>query len=427
MIAIKPRRHVWRLATLAVATSLALSACGNKVEEMKAQQMAKMKEIQHTVNVVTVHAQNVLLENNLPGRLESIRTATIVPQVSGIVKRRLFQEGTVVQAGQPLYEIDDSTYQANLQSAKASLLSAQAALAKANTDVERYRPLVQADAISKQEWDAALAAQRSAEAQIVSAQASINAAEVSLGYTKIVAPIGGHIGQSLVTEGALVTANNTQMAVINQNDPLYVNITQSSADMLKLRQQLLSGQKVQNSNIEVGITLEDGSEYAHKGRLLFADTIVDKTTGQVTIRAAIPNPEQLLMSGMYVRVNLPLAGILGAYVVPQRAVTRGKTDTVMVANSNGELTPRTVKIGGQKGTDWVITEGLKDGDKVVIDGTMTAAMLGAKNFTIQEWAGDDASAQSSGVAPVPQADASAAAGESTEQQPSENTAASEAQ
>lgn len=385
MRAIKPKGQIWRWAAVAVATSLALTACGNKVKEMEQQQKAKMKDMQPTIHVVTVQPENVLLENNLPGRLQAIRSATIVPQVNGIVKRRLFQEGAMVSAGQPLYEIDGTTYQAGLQTARAGLLSAQAALAKANTDVERYRPLVAADAISKQEWDAALAAKRSAEAQIAAAQASINAAQVNLNYTTITAPISGYIGQSLVTEGALVNAHATQMAVINQNDPMYVNITQSSADMLKLRQQLASGQKVMNSSIEVGIKLEDGSDYPYKGRLLFSDTMVDKNTGQVTLRAAIPNPQQLLMSGMYVRVILPLAGILDAYVVPQQAVNRGQTDTLMIANQNGELEPRTVKIGGQKGNAWVITEGLKAGDRVVMDGVMSAGMLGVKKFKLQEW------------------------------------------
>lgn len=380
-----PQPKAWRFAALALATTLALTACGNKVEEMKTDQQAKMAQLQPTLSVVTMQPQNVLLENNLPGRLESIRTATIVPQVTGVVKRRLFQEGTVVKAGQPLYEIDDATYRANLQSARATLLTAQTALAKADADVARYRPLVQADAISKQEWDNALAAKRAAEAQIVSAEAAINAANVNLGYAHITAPISGHIGQSLVTEGALVTAANTQMAVINQNDPLYVNITQSSADMLKLRQQLASGQKVLNSSIEVGITLEDGSAYPQKGRLLFSDTIVDKNTGQVTLRAAIPNPQQLLMSGMYVRVNLPLAGVLDAFLVPQRALTRGAKDTVMVINAQGLPEQREVKVVGQKDNNWVVTEGLTAGDRVVIDGLMSASMLGAKSYKLQEW------------------------------------------
>lgn len=424
MTAIQPRRTIWRLAAIAVATSLTLTACPNKVEEMKKEQRSKMAQLEPTINVFTVQPQNILLENNLPGRLESVRTANIMPQVSGIVKRRLFQEGSVVKAGQPLYEIDDATYQANLQSAQASLLQAQAALAKANTDVERYTPLVQADAISKQEFDAAVAAKRSAEAQVVAAEAAINAAEVSLSYTKVFAPITGHIGQSLVTEGALVNANSTKMAVITQNDPMYVNITQSSSDMLKLKQQLMSGQKVQNSEVAVGLTLEDGSEYPHKGRLMFADTTVDEKTGQVTIRAAIANPNQILMNGMYVRVNLPLAGILGAFPVPQRAVTRGKTDSVMLAKEDGTLEPRTVKVSGQKGDFWIITEGLQAGERVVIDGTMSAGMLGIKKFKLQEW-----QPEQEGNAPVSGSPESAPAESASEPAtaPTTEEAASEAQ
>ncbi len=409
MTAIKPTQRFMRLATIALASSLALTACGNKVEEMKKEQRAKMQQIQPEISVLTVQPENVLLETNLPGRLESLRTANIVPQVSGIVKRRLFREGTSVQAGQPLYEIDDAPYQASLQTAEASLLSAQAALAKANTDVERYRPLVAADAISKQEWDAALAAQRSAQAQVVSAEAAINAAKVSLNYTRVFAPISGYVGQSAVTEGALVTANNTQMATITQHDPMYINITQSSADMLKLNQQLMSGQKVRNPEVVVSLTLEDGSVYPRKGRLLFSNGTVDEKTGQVTIRGAIDNPEGLLMSGMYVRVNVPLAGILGAYVIPQRAVTRGKTDTITIATSEGKLEPRTVKIGGQKGSNWVITEGLNPGDKVVIDGgTMSAAMLGINTFKIKEWQPESDNAAPS-ASPAPQQAASSEA------------------
>ncbi|SSY70022.1 efflux RND transporter periplasmic adaptor subunit [Alysiella crassa] len=424
MTAIQPRRTLWRLAAIAVATSLTLTACPNKVEEMKKEQRSKMAQLEPTINVFTVQPQNILLENNLPGRLESVRTANIMPQVNGIVKRRLFQEGSVVKAGQPLYEIDDATYQANLQSAQASLLQAQAALAKANTDVERYTPLVQADAISKQEFDAAVAAKRSAEAQVAAAQAAINVAEVSLGYTKVFAPITGHIGQSLVTEGALVNANSTKMAVITQNDPMYVNITQSSSDMLKLKQQLMNGQKVQNSEVAVGLTLEDGSEYPHKGRLMFADTTVDEKTGQVTIRAAIANPNQILMNGMYVRVNLPLAGILGAFPVPQRAVTRGKTDSVMLAKEDGTLEPRTVKVSGQKGDFWIITEGLQAGERVVIDGTMSAGMLGIKKFKLQEW-----QPEQEGNAPVSGSPESAPAESTSEPAtaPTTEEAASEAQ
>lgn len=387
MRTINPSQQTRRLVALALATSLVLTACGGeKAKQAQAQQKAAAAKQMPlpVVGVVTVQPENVLLENNLPGRLESQRSADIIPQASGIVKRRLFEEGSFVRAGQPLYELDDENYRASLASAKASLLGAQAQLAKAEADLARYRPLLKADAISKQEWDAAVTAQRSAQSQIEAAQAAIQAAGVNLKHTKIVAPISGIIGQSLVTEGALVSANSTKMVNITQNDPLYVNITQSSVDMLKLRQQLASGEKVLGSP-EVTIMLEDGTIYPHKGRFLFSNPTVDEKTGQITIRASVPNPNQMLMSGMYVRVNLPLAGILNAFVVPQQAVTRGTPDTVMIVNAQGGLEPRVVKISGQRGTDWIISEGLQEGDKVVVDGLMIAGMTGAKKVQAKEW------------------------------------------
>ena len=384
----------WRIAVLAAATALALAACGGKESEASQQQGAGAQKQMPApmVSVLTVQPENVLLENDLPGRLEAVRSAPIIPQVSGIVKRRLFQEGDVVRAGQPLYQLDDASYVANLESARASLASAQAALAKANADVSRYQPLVSADAISKQEWDAALAAQRSAQAQVKSANAAIKAAQVNVNHAHITAPISGVIGQSLVTEGALVTANNTQMALITENDYLYVNIKQSASDMLKLRKQLAAGDRVANESVEVGIMLEDGSEYPHKARLLFADSTVDENTGQITIRAIVPNPEHVLMNGLYVRVKLPLAGVTNAFVVPQQAVTRGQADTVLVVNAQGGMEPRVVKITGQKGTNWVISEGLKAGDKVIVDGTMIAGMTGAKQVQTKEWQPENAAA-----------------------------------
>ena len=399
----------WRIAVLAAATSLALAACGGKDGAAAQQQGAGQQMPAPTVSVVTVQPENVLLENDLPGRLEAVRSAPIIPQVSGIVKRRLFQEGDVVRAGQPLYQLDDASYVANLESARASLASAQAAFAKANADVSRYQPLVSADAISKQEWDAALAAQRSAQAQVKSANAAIKAAQVNVNHAHITAPISGVIGQSLVTEGALVTANSTQMALITENDYLYVNIKQSASDMLKLRKQLAAGDRVANESVEVGIMLEDGSEYPHKARLLFADSTVDENTGQITIRAIVPNPEHILMNGLYVRVKLPLAGVTNAFVVPQQAVTRGQADTVLVVNAQGGMEPRVVKITGQKGTNWVISEGLKAGDKVIVDGTMIAGMTGAKQVQTKEWQPENAAAATNAAAQTAPNAASSAA------------------
>ena len=377
--------NYWRITALAIATSLALSACNGKDAAAQQQAAAGKERPAPTVSVVTVQPENVLLEADLPGRLEAVRSAPIIPQVSGIVKRRLFQEGSIVRAGQALYQLDDSNFVANLESARASLLTAQAAAAKADADVARYRPLVEVDAISKQEWDAAVTAQRSAQAQIKAAQAAIKAAQVNVNHARVTAPISGIIGQTLVTEGALVTANNTQMALITQADYLYVDIKQSANDMLKLRQQLVSGERVDNQNPEVNIELQDGTIYKHKGRLMLIDSVVDEATGQVSLRAVVPNPDGMLMSGLYVRVKLPFASVPNAFVVPQQAVTRGKQDIVMIVNAQGGMEPRPVKVTGQKGNNWVISEGLKAGDKVIVDGTMIAGMTGAKKVQTKEW------------------------------------------
>lgn len=412
----------WRIAALAVATSLALSACDYFSDKAEEKQQISIP----TVSVITVQPQNVLLEIDLPGRLEAVRSAPIIPQVSGIVKRRLFEEGTVVRAGQPLYQLDDASYVASLESARASLLSAQAALAKADADVARYRPLVEADAISKQEWDAALQSQRAAQASVKSSQAAIKSAQVNVNHAYITAPIDGVIGESLVTEGALVNANSTVMATIRQNNMLYVNIKQSASDMLKLRQQLISGERVLNESIEVEIELEDGTPYQHKGRLLFADSSVDEATGQVTIRAVVPNPEMALMSGLYVRVKLPLAGVLNAFVVPQQAVTRGKQDIVMVVNAQGGMEPRPVKITGQKGNNWVISEGLKAGDKVIVEGIMIAGMTGAKQVQTKEWQPENA-APSTPVMPVQAASETAPSASASEPKDQAASSASAAQ
>ncbi|MDO4434632.1 MAG: efflux RND transporter periplasmic adaptor subunit [Alysiella sp.] len=374
----------WRMGALALATALALSACG-KDDKVAAQAQAAQQAPVPEVRVVTVQPQTVVLENNLPARLESVRSATIVPQVSGIVKRRLFEEGTFVRAGQALYQLEDASYAANLASARASLLTAQASLSKANADLARYQPLLAADAISKQEYDAALLAKRSAEAQVQLAQAAIRAAQVNVNHARIVAPISGVIGESKISEGALVAAGQTPMALIQQNDTMYVNITQSASEIMKLRRQFANNERKVNQNIEVGIVLEDGSEYEHKGRLLFVNPVVDANTGQITLRVAVPNPDLVLMSGLYVRVKLPFSSIDNAFLVPQQAVTRGQNDVVLVVTPDGEMQPRPVTIAGQQGNNWVITKGLQAGDKVIVNGTMIAGIMGAKKVTPKEW------------------------------------------
>ena len=401
---------VMRMAAIAAATALALSACnkgsdaaqGAKDEKGQQQAAAKKEMPPPVVGVVTVHPETVALTTELPGRLESLRTADVRAQVGGIIQKRLFQEGSYVRAGQPLYQIDSSTYEANLESSRAQLASAQATLAKANADLARYKPLVAADAISKQDYDAAVTAKRSAEANVKAAQAAIKSAGINLNRARITAPISGFIGQSKVSEGTLLNAGDTTvLATIRQTNPMYVNITQSATEVMKLRQQVAEGKlSGVDGAIEVGIKFDNGEVYPHKGRLLFSDPSVNETTGQITLRASVPNDKNILMSGLYVRVLMEQVAADNAFVVPQQAVTRGTKDTVMIVNAKGEMEPREVTVAQQQGTNWVITAGLKDGDKVIVDGIAIASMSGGKKVTPKEWTPPEkAAASAAGAAP----------------------------
>ena len=381
---------VKRMTAIAAAIVLALSACGKGGDTAKGkagQQAAAQQAPAPVVGVVTVHPETVALTTELPGRLESLRTADVRAQVGGIIQKRLFQEGSYVRAGQPLYQIDSSTYEANLESSRAQLASAQATLAKANADLARYKPLVAVDAISKQDYDAAVTAKRSAEASVKAAQAAIKSAGINLNRARITAPISGFIGQSKVSEGTLLNAGDTTvLATIRQTNPMYVNITQSATEVMKLRQQVAEGKlSGVDGAIEVGIKFDNGEVYPHKGRLLFSDPSVNETTGQITLRASVPNDKNILMPGLYVRVLMDQVAVANAFVVPQQAVTRGTKDTVTIVNAKGEMESREVTVARQQGTNWVITSGLNDGDKVVVDGTSIAAMMGAKKVTPKEW------------------------------------------
>lgn len=381
---------VMRLAAVAAATALALSSCGKSGDAAQGGeggQQAGQQAPAPVVGVVTVHPQTVALTTELPGRLESIRTAQVRAQVGGIIQKRLFQEGSYVRAGQALYQIDSATYEADLESARAQLATAQAALAKANADLERYKPLVAADAISRQEFDAAITTKRSAEASVKAAQAAIKSAGINLNRSRITAPISGFIGQSNVSEGTLVSAgDSTVLATIQQTNPMYVNVTQSATEVMKLRQQVAEGKLLAaDGAIEVGIKFENGEMYPYTGRLLFADPTVNETTGQITLRAAVPNDQNILMPGLYVRVLMNQVAADNAFVVPQQAVTRGSKDTVMIVNAQGGMEPREVTVAQQQGTNWIITAGLNDGDKVIVDGTSIAGMMGAKQVTPKEW------------------------------------------
>ncbi|WP_274572098.1 efflux RND transporter periplasmic adaptor subunit [Neisseria leonii] len=385
-----------RAGVLAVSAALVLAACGGKEGGAGGGKAAAAQEQPApVVGVVTVQAQEVVLSTELPGRLEANRSADVRAQVGGIIKKRLFREGTYVRAGQALYQLDDAVYAAGLESARAQLATAQAALAKADADVSRYKPLVAADAVSRQEYDAAVAAKRSGEAAVKAAQAAIRSAQINVNYSRITAPISGFIGQSNVSEGTLLAAGDAKvLANIRQTDPMYVNITQSAGEVMKLRQDIADG-KMQsvNGRIAVDILLENGTKYAHQGRLLFADPSVDEATGQVKLRVEVPNPDNLLLPGLYVRASLPQAAVAGAYLLPQQAVTRGQQDTVMIVNNEGGMEPRAVTVAGQQNGSWIITGGLQNGDKVIVDGIAVAGMMQAKKVTPKEWSPSAAQAR----------------------------------
>jgi membrane fusion protein (multidrug efflux system) len=331
--------------------------------------------------------------------------AQVRARANGIVLKRVFKEGSDVKAGQVLYEIDPAPYNAALQNAQAALATAQAALAQASATVTRYRPLVQANAVSKQEFDAAVAGEKQARAQVAAGKAAVDTARINLGYATVTAPISGRIGRSQVTEGALVgQADATPLATIQQVNPLYVNLTQSATEVLALRSKLADGKLASAGGgaAKVQIVTEDGKPYPHEGKLLFSDLTVDPGTGQVNLRAEVANPDGMLLPGMYVRVRIEQAKIDNAILLPQQAVTRGEKDTAMVVGDDGAVSPRVLQISGQQDGKWIVVGGLKAGDKVMVDGFMKLQM-GAKKFTPVPW-------QAGGKAPAsaPQGAASGA-------------------
>ncbi len=325
------------------------------------------------VGVITVAPQPVGLATELPGRLEASRVAQVRARAAGILQKRVFTEGSDVKAGQLLFRIDAAPYEAAAASARAALARAQANLTQAAALAERYKPLLEANAISKQEYLNAVAAQKTAEADVASGRAAVQTAQINLGYASVTAPISGRIGRALVTEGALVGQGDaTPLATIQQINPMYVNFTQSTTDVLRLRKAVESGQfkRVGGAgSLPVRVILEDGSDYGQPGKLLFSDLTVDATTGQITLRAELPNPTGLLLPGMYVRVRLEQAQAEAGIVVPQQAVTRGSAgDSVMVVGADGKVAPRPVKIGSSVNGQWVVLDGLKPGEQVMVDG-----------------------------------------------------------
>jgi membrane fusion protein, multidrug efflux system len=325
------------------------------------------------VGVVTVAPGEVGLVTELPGRLEASRVAQVRARAAGIVQERLFREGSDVRAGQTLFRIDPAPYAAQSASAQATLARAEANLGQASALATRYKPLVEANAVSKQDYANAVAAEQQARAEVAAAKAAVQTAQINLQYATVTAPISGRIGRALVTEGALVGQGEvTQLALIQQINPMYVNFTQSAGEVLGLRRALADGRLKRAPGQEgalVRVVLEDGSEYPQPGRLLFSDLSVDPTSGQITLRAEVPNANGMLLPGLYVRVRLEQAKASNAVLLPQQAVTRSpQGDSVMVVDPQGQVNPRNVKIGGQQSGQWVIFEGLKAGEQVMVDG-----------------------------------------------------------
>lgn len=333
------------------------------------------------VGVVRVTEQTIALQTELPGRVEPVRVAQVRARVNGVVQKRLFREGTEVKAGQPLFQIDAAPYQASLDSAQAALAKAQANVTQTTAQAERYKPLAEANAVSKQDYINVVAAQRQAEADVASARAALQTARINLGYARVTAPISGRIGRALVTEGALVSAAEaTQLAVIQQINPVYVNFTQSTTEVLRMRRALQSGQlrSAGDGAIAVRVVLDDGTELPQQGKLLFSDLTVDATSGQITLRAEVPNPDDLLLPGQYVRVRLAQAELPAGILLPQQAVTRGSQgDTVIVVGDDGKPQQRPVKIGSAQGTNWVVLDGLKPGEQVIVEGFQKMMVPGA--------------------------------------------------
>ena len=328
------------------------------------------------VAVITVTPQNAPLLIELPGRVEASRTAQVRARVNGIVQKRLFREGSEVKAGQLLFQIDPAPYQAAVDSAKATLAKAQANLTQAKEQATRYKPLADARAISAQDYIDAQAAQAAAEADVASSQAALRTAQLNLGYASVTAPISGRIGRALVTEGALVSAAEaTQMALIQQIDPVYINATQAVAEVARLRKQADAAAADLSA---VRVVLDDGSELPQRGRLLFSDLSVDPTTAQVTLRTEVANPRSVLLPGMYVRTRLVQGQIAGAVLVPQQAATRGpQGDTVLVIGEGNKPVTRTVRISGASGSNWIVTDGLKAGEQVIVEGFQKMMQPGA--------------------------------------------------
>ncbi len=348
------------------AISLTLAACGKKAAPPGPPAPVE-------VGVVTLAPTAVTLTKELPGRTSAFRVAEVRARVNGIVLKRLFTEGSDVKEGQPLFAIDPAPYRAAFEGAKAQLARAEATLANAKLQAERYTDLVKDNAVSKQEYDNALAALKASEADVAAGRAALEAAQINLGYTTVRSPVSGRIGRSAVTEGAYVQASSaTLLATVQQLDPVYVDVTQSSADVLRLRRDLEGGklQSAGKGKARVRVVLEDGREYAETGALQFADVTVDPSTGSIALRAIVPNPRGELLPGMFVRARLDEGVNPEALLVPQQGVTRDQKGlpTALVVNAERKVERRQLVTDRAVGDAWLVTAGLKAGDQVIVEG-----------------------------------------------------------
>jgi membrane fusion protein, multidrug efflux system len=364
----KRNNPVVRATATAIVAALLLTACGKDQDGPPPPP---------EVSVITLKARPIKITDQLPGRTTAFRVAEVRPQVTGVVQKRLFAEGTEVKAGAQLFQIDAGSYRAALSSAEAALKRAEAQAVSSKLLAERYAPLIAANAVSKQENDEAIAASARAEADVASARAAVDAARINVVYTQVLSPISGQIGRTLVTEGALVTSGQqAPLATVQQLDPIYVDITQSSTEMLRLQRQLANGELVKDDDnlAEVSLTLEDGSVYPERGRLKVSEASVDPSTGSVLLRAVFPNPRRELLPGMFVRAQLTQGTRAAALMVPQRGVAhnaRGEA-TVLIVDKDEKVAERVVTADRAIDDEWLITAGLAAGDRVIVDGLQKA-------------------------------------------------------
>jgi membrane fusion protein (multidrug efflux system) len=353
----------------AAALAAMVSGCGGGDNKAAAAPAPPPPE----VGVITAAPGRADLSTELPGRLEAFRVAQVRARAAGILNKRLFTEGSDVKAGQPLFEIDAAPYRATLASAQAQLARAEANLLQAQALADRYAPLAKSQAVSQQEALNAQAAAQQARADVAAGKAAVQTAQINLGYATVSAPIAGRIGRALVTEGALVGQGEaTPLAIVQQVDKLYVNFTQPANEVMRLRAALAAGQLQRAAGKEaaqVQVVLEDGSVHAQPGKLLFSDLSVDTATGQITLRAELPNPQGLLLPGLYVRVRLAQAEVADGIWLPQQAVSRSaQGDNVLVVGDDGSVAARPVRLGPPRTGQALVLSGLKPGDKVIVDG-----------------------------------------------------------